>query len=46
MAMFVWFTLVEVQFPILCGGNAVFMIWLGLATKPTWLGLGKDHELA
>ena len=26
--------------------SAVVKVWLGLGTKTTWLGLGKDHDLA
>ena len=38
-------TFLRVHLTMLCCNKAVLMVWLGLSTKTTWFGLGKDHVL-
>lgn len=35
----------KVFFAILCPYNTLLNVWLGLGTKATWLGSGRDRVL-
>lgn len=39
------FSLLQARLSIACCDNAVFMLWLGVGTKFTWLRSGKGHVL-
>ena len=46
VSVFFWQLYVSQCSIILCYNNAALMVWLGLGTEITWLGLGEDHVLA